>query len=327
MATHTRVNQDSKEKWAMDVNVANPIEVEVSDIQIGAVELKDGTTDARAVISGTDGLLVNLGSNNDITGTVTANAGTNLNTSALALETGGNLATIAGDTTSIDGKITACNTGAVVVASGAITETNSTDIKSYTSRLLSSANAYASGATLATTSLGVGGQYNATPPTMTDTHSGAIQLDVNGNLKTIVKDGVKVDCNGSDVTIDNASIAVTGTFWQTTQPISGSVTVSGTATTTPTAATAITLAADGQVKATAGTVYAIHLSFVGVTAGDKIELKNSADDSGTALITLVAPTTAGSIDFCPSVGIAFDTGIYSDETKNGGTFTATIVYC
>jgi hypothetical protein len=98
--------------------------------------------------------------------TVTANAGTNLNTSALALEaggnladikaktdnipalgqalaaasvpivltaaqistltppaaitgfaleTGGNLATIAGDTTSIDGKITACNTGAVVL--------------------------------------------------------------------------------------------------------------------------------------------------------------------------------------------------------------------
>lgn len=59
-----------------------------------------------------------------IAGTVTANAGTNLNTSTLALEAGGNLATIAGDTTSIDGKITACNTGAVVVASGSITVDN-----------------------------------------------------------------------------------------------------------------------------------------------------------------------------------------------------------
>jgi hypothetical protein len=41
-----------------------------------------------------DGLLVNLGGNNDVTvtGSVTANAGTNLNTSLLALETGGNLA-------------------------------------------------------------------------------------------------------------------------------------------------------------------------------------------------------------------------------------------
>lgn len=41
-----------------------------------------------------DGLLVNLGANNDVTvtGSVTANAGTNLNTSLLALEAGGNLA-------------------------------------------------------------------------------------------------------------------------------------------------------------------------------------------------------------------------------------------
>lgn len=38
----------------------------------------------------------------------------------IAKETGGNLDTIAGDTTSIDGKITACNTGAVVVSSSAL---------------------------------------------------------------------------------------------------------------------------------------------------------------------------------------------------------------
>lgn len=47
----------------------------------------DGTTWDRAKGDSTDGLLVNLGANNDISGTVTANAGTNLNTSALALET------------------------------------------------------------------------------------------------------------------------------------------------------------------------------------------------------------------------------------------------
>lgn len=48
------------------------------------------------------------------TNAVQANAGTNLNTSALALETGGNLA-------SLNGKVTAVNTGAVVIASGTIT--------------------------------------------------------------------------------------------------------------------------------------------------------------------------------------------------------------
>jgi LEA14-like dessication related protein len=59
-----------------------------------------------------------------IAGTVTANAGTNLNTSALALETGGNLDTISGDTTSINGKITACNTGDVTISASLPTGTN-----------------------------------------------------------------------------------------------------------------------------------------------------------------------------------------------------------
>lgn len=46
---------------------------------------------------------------------VTVNAGTNLNTSALALEA--TLGTVHGHVDSIDGKITACNTGAVVISS------------------------------------------------------------------------------------------------------------------------------------------------------------------------------------------------------------------
>lgn len=55
----------------------------------------DGSATALTA-NNTDGLLVNLGSNNDVTvtGSVTANAGTNLNTSALALESGGNLADV-----------------------------------------------------------------------------------------------------------------------------------------------------------------------------------------------------------------------------------------
>jgi hypothetical protein len=59
-----------------------------------------------------------------IAGAVTANAGTNLNTSALATEAG-NLATIAGDTTSLDGKVTVCNTGAIA---GAVTANAGTNL-------------------------------------------------------------------------------------------------------------------------------------------------------------------------------------------------------
>ncbi len=43
---------------------------------------------------------------------------------------------------------------------------------------------------------------------------------------TVTQSGtVTVDCNSSDVTIDNPSLAVTGTFWQATQPVSGTLTV------------------------------------------------------------------------------------------------------
>ena len=89
------------------------------------VKLTDGTADSTTVIAAGNGTAATAlrvtvasdstgvlsvddnGSSLTVDGTVTANAGTNLNTSALALESGGNLATIAGDTTSIDGKMTA----------------------------------------------------------------------------------------------------------------------------------------------------------------------------------------------------------------------------
>lgn len=71
-----------------------------------------GATDL-APVDATAGLKVNLGADNDVTvtGSVTANAGTNLNTSALALE-----ATLS----TLNGKVTAVDTGAVVVASSAL---------------------------------------------------------------------------------------------------------------------------------------------------------------------------------------------------------------
>lgn len=106
----------------LDLTSSNPLTTALVDAngdQItsfgGGTQYTEGDTDASITgtamlmevaantlqpVQGTvaDGLLVNLGANNDVTvtGSVTANAGTNLNTSALALESGGNLATIAG---------------------------------------------------------------------------------------------------------------------------------------------------------------------------------------------------------------------------------------
>lgn len=96
------------------------LNIGVLPAQVGASAptLNDGRQASLRVTTAGD-LAVTL-DGEGITGTVTANAGTNLNTSALALESGGNLATIASETTSIDGKITACDTGAVVVSSSAL---------------------------------------------------------------------------------------------------------------------------------------------------------------------------------------------------------------
>jgi hypothetical protein len=72
--------------------------------------LFDGSAYDRWPGNSTDGALVNLGANNDVTvtgsvtvsGSVTANAGTNLNTSLLALESGGNLAAAAASLSVLD---------------------------------------------------------------------------------------------------------------------------------------------------------------------------------------------------------------------------------
>lgn len=97
---------------ALDINIksGNPTTIAVTNAGIFAVQ-NTAATPAGSNIIGKVGIdQTTPGTTN----AVQANAGTNLNTSALALETGGNLA-------SLNGKVTAVNTGAVVIASGTIT--------------------------------------------------------------------------------------------------------------------------------------------------------------------------------------------------------------
>ena len=94
----------------------------------------------------------------------------------------------------------------------------------------------------------------------------------------------------------------------------------------PTQASSSVLTDDGQVKDTAGSVIAVMVSINGFTAADKIELKNSTDNSGTALISFVATAAAQSWMFTPGTDIEFSTAIYADVTKSGGTCSITTVY-
>jgi len=134
-----------------------------------------------------------------------------------------------------------------------------------------------------------------------------------------------VTVSGS-VNVDSPLVVDVHTMPTTT--VTGAVTVSGTATTTPVAVLSEVCYSDTakQIKGSAGTVYAILVSGVGVTAGDTVMIKNSTDNSGTSLITIVADAVNGTWAFYPSVGITYTAGIYFDVSITGGDFTATVVY-
>jgi len=88
--------------------------------------------------------------------------------------------------------------------------------------------------------------------------------------------------------------------------------------------TATQVTADGNIKASAGILYALIISASGVTAGDTIEIKDGS--GGSTIITVVFSGTEETIVFCPPVPISFSTAIYSDETLTGGTAYVTGVY-
>lgn len=70
-----------------------------------------------------------------------------------------------------------------------------TTIDSDTSRLTSSAGPLAAGSALATTAFMVGGQYDATPPTLTDGQQASVLLTPAGNLLTAFGIGMSVNMN------------------------------------------------------------------------------------------------------------------------------------
>lgn len=83
-----------------DVSTANPLPVDARELGGVAVDLNAGNAGGgtQRVVVATDQAVISVNDNGGsltVDGTVTADAGTNLNTSALALESGGNLATVA----------------------------------------------------------------------------------------------------------------------------------------------------------------------------------------------------------------------------------------
>lgn len=81
-----------------------------------------------------------------------------------------------------------------------------------------------------------------------------------------------------------------------------------------------------QVKFTSGTVFAVHVNYIGVTAGDFIRLIDSNTSSGTIRYTCVASTTSGTCGDPLNVAMYFGTSILYTESKSGGQFRTDIQY-
>lgn len=74
-----------------------------------------------------------------------------------------------------------------------------------------------------------------------------------------------------------------------------------------------------QIKTKPATIYSVNVNYIGVTAGDKVQMLDGGA-SGTIRFTCVASSANGT---CPSnftVGALFQTDVYLKESKSGGNF-------
>ena len=159
-----------------------------AEVHLGNIETKQTSIDGKITACNTGA----------IAGTVTANAGTNLNTSALALESGGNLASIVTKQTSIDGKITACNTGAIA---GTVTANAGTNLNTSALALESGGNL----ATISTKATSIDGKINQGYDSQIASGGSGLQQnliygrDISGNL-----DALRTDASGHlEVVVDD----------------------------------------------------------------------------------------------------------------------------
>lgn len=152
-------------------------------------------TDGSATLipaDGTDGMLVNLGSNNDV---VVTNAGTFAVQVSSALPSG----------TNGIGKLTA-NSGVTI---GAVELAAAQTLATVSTVTAVTGGGVASGASDSGNPHKVGGKYNSTPITLTDGQRGDLQLDAKGSAKVIVMDatGAAV-ATAVDRLTDNIGVAL-----------------------------------------------------------------------------------------------------------------------
>ncbi len=239
--------------------------------------------------------------------------------------TNSKLDTIAGDTTSIDGKITACNTGAVVVSSGSITESNSSAIKTDIASIDSKITACNTGAVVVSSGA------------ITETNSSAILADtasIDGKITAcntgavVVSSGSITESNSSAIKTDIASIDGKITACNT-----GAVVVSSGAITetNSSAILADTASIDGKITACNTGAVVISSGTISLPAGASTEAKQTDIDNAIDTMSAKLPASLGqkanasSLSICrSSTAGAFDV---SARTTIGTASTSTKLLC
>jgi hypothetical protein len=236
-----------------------------------------------------DGIKVNLGADNDVTvtGSVTANAGTNLNTSALGTAANqatiighldgveGSLTTIAGDTTDIEAAVELIDDTVAVLGTDTYTEAT-------------------------TKGLIIGAVRRDADTTLVGTTNeiGPLQLDANGRLKVEAFSGETLPVSLTSTTV-TGTVAVTqsGTWDEVGINDSGnSITVdyATTGSGTATGALRVELANNGTgVLATVGAVTAITNALpAGTNAIGKLAANSGVDIGDVDVLSVPLPTLA-----------------------------------
>lgn len=271
-----------------------------------------------------------------ISGTVTANAGTNLNTSLLALESGGNLAGIKTDADAIS-----TNTGNTATSTST-TATNTGTIATNTGRIPAQGQAAMAGSlpvTIASNQSAIpatqSGTWTVQPGNTPNTTPWLATLNQGGNSATVTgANALKVD--NSAVTQPVSAIALplpTGAATAAKQPALGTagtastdvLSVQGITSMTPLKidGSAVTQPISGTITANAGTN--LNTSALALETGGNLAAAKSDLDSIKS--SLVDASTTGSISALNgTVAIALLGGQCTWVVEITGTFSGTLTF-
>lgn len=170
----------------------------------------------------------------------------------------------------------------------------------------------------------IGGRYDASARTLDDGDAGALALDAAGRAMVVGVAAEDAAAAGNPVLVGGRYDSSARTL-ETGDVGAPALDVAGRLLTTENGKSghSITLlTADGDIKASAGVLYALVITGIGVTAGDSVDI----EDNTTNKLVFVFAAANETIVFTPSVPISFATSIHVDVTISGGAINVSGVY-